>query len=374
MSITNLEFRRAGQSGIPRIALLRISIPDVSFSDLENPQRIALVSAFRTEVASEVRAAEFRDLQGLIQGLSTGIQVELDKRDRRQDARGARQASAADTSPGLARIAHQRREDEHRQAMQTFEELARLLDRRLYRMRRWYWAIKRRLEDGAGLDQISAARKDYDEVLLVWNDNLNRMLALVDISFGRDVRRQLETGVFEEFAAVGRALEEFARQASGDREDVEIPPLGRKMNMLRHRVYRLNSQMLSLMRDGHVGQDAPRAVASAAPSGLPQLEFGHNGSAVRRLQRALGRSGESPGLIDGGFGRNTDRALRAFQRSHDLDHDGIAGPRTWDALPSGAPMPVLREGARGELVRELQAVLAEYAEQRWEAAPGHLQS
>ena len=30
LSITRLEFRRAGQSGIPRIALLRTSIPDVS--------------------------------------------------------------------------------------------------------------------------------------------------------------------------------------------------------------------------------------------------------------------------------------------------------------------------------------------------------
>ena len=80
LSITQLEFRRAGQSGIPRIALLRTSIPDVSLSDLADPPRLALVSAFREEVAREVRPAEFSDLQGLIQGLSTGVQAELDKR------------------------------------------------------------------------------------------------------------------------------------------------------------------------------------------------------------------------------------------------------------------------------------------------------
>ena len=34
LSITQLEFRRAGQSDIPRIALLRTSIPDVSLSDI----------------------------------------------------------------------------------------------------------------------------------------------------------------------------------------------------------------------------------------------------------------------------------------------------------------------------------------------------
>ena len=79
LSITQLEFRRAGQSGIPRIALLRTSIPDVSLSDLADPQRLALVSAFRDEVTREVRPAEFSDQEGLIQGLSTGAQAELAK-------------------------------------------------------------------------------------------------------------------------------------------------------------------------------------------------------------------------------------------------------------------------------------------------------
>src|SRR5690348_108144 len=38
LSITHLEFRRAGEVGIPRIALLRMSIPDVSLSDIADPQ------------------------------------------------------------------------------------------------------------------------------------------------------------------------------------------------------------------------------------------------------------------------------------------------------------------------------------------------
>src|SRR6516162_10078720 len=79
LSITHLEFRRAGECGIPRVALLRTSIPDVSLSDLEDPARAPLVLAFRAEVASSVRPAQFSDLQGLTQGLSTGIQSELDK-------------------------------------------------------------------------------------------------------------------------------------------------------------------------------------------------------------------------------------------------------------------------------------------------------
>ena len=79
LSITHLEFRRAGEFGIPRVALLRTSIPDVSVSDIADPKRVL---AFRDEVARAVRAAEFSDLKGLILGLSTGIQAELDKLDK----------------------------------------------------------------------------------------------------------------------------------------------------------------------------------------------------------------------------------------------------------------------------------------------------
>ena len=52
LSITQLEFRRAGECGIPRVALLRTSIPDVRLSDLQDPARAPLVLAFRDEVAA----------------------------------------------------------------------------------------------------------------------------------------------------------------------------------------------------------------------------------------------------------------------------------------------------------------------------------
>jgi hypothetical protein len=82
LSITHLEFRRARECGIPRVALVRTSIPDERLSDIGDPVKLALVSSFRAEVAHEVRAAEFSDVGGLIQGLSTGVQGELAKLDR----------------------------------------------------------------------------------------------------------------------------------------------------------------------------------------------------------------------------------------------------------------------------------------------------
>jgi hypothetical protein len=85
LSITHMEFRRAGECGIPRVALLRTSLPDVRLSDLQDAARAPLVLRFRDEVAGAARSAEFSDLKGLIQGLSTGIQNELDKQAKRDE-------------------------------------------------------------------------------------------------------------------------------------------------------------------------------------------------------------------------------------------------------------------------------------------------
>jgi hypothetical protein len=53
LSITHLEFRRAGQSGIPRIALLRTSVPDIRLSDLLDPRNAPLVTAFEEECVAK---------------------------------------------------------------------------------------------------------------------------------------------------------------------------------------------------------------------------------------------------------------------------------------------------------------------------------
>jgi hypothetical protein len=53
---------------------------------------------------------------------------------------------------------------------------------------------------------------------------------------------------------------------------------------------------------------------------------------IRRLQRALVTLGFEPGEVDGLFGPVTQAAVIEFQRSKDLDPDGIVGPKTVRAL------------------------------------------
>lgn len=88
-------------------------------------------------------------------------------------------------------------------------------------------------------------------------------------------------------------------------------------------------------RDGRGDSGGVRPGATPASARL--LEEGMKGEDVRRLQeglRELGYEGLNgrPLAGDSDFGRNTEHAVRAFQRDHGLEVDGIAGPRTMSAL------------------------------------------
>jgi len=56
------------------------------------------------------------------------------------------------------------------------------------------------------------------------------------------------------------------------------------------------------------------------------------GADVLALQTKLEALGYAPGPLDGIYGVATESAVRAFQRDHDLQIDGIVGPRTRAAL------------------------------------------
>lgn len=65
---------------------------------------------------------------------------------------------------------------------------------------------------------------------------------------------------------------------------------------------------------------------------MPSLQENSNGAAVKKLQEALKKRGFNPGKIDGDYGPATTAAVLAFQKSEGLLADGVAGPRTQEAL------------------------------------------
>lgn len=56
------------------------------------------------------------------------------------------------------------------------------------------------------------------------------------------------------------------------------------------------------------------------------------GNDVKWLQYALNREGYNCGAVDGIFGSNTQKQVKAFQKAKGLDVDGIVGPKTREAL------------------------------------------
>jgi hypothetical protein len=89
-----------------------------------------------------------------------------------------------------------------RRLLTVFDEISRAMDRRLYRMWLWHWALK----SGDG-DRIDKALNRYRTVLTEWNDNLSRNLALTYRYFGESVWKYVNRALYEELARVGRLLE-----------------------------------------------------------------------------------------------------------------------------------------------------------------------
>jgi peptidoglycan hydrolase-like protein with peptidoglycan-binding domain len=106
--------------------------------------------------------------------------------------------------------------------------------------------------------------------------------------------------------------------------------------------------------DGVVGPATVRALgpfARHAP-GTRELRLRRSGIDVAWVQFALAAHGFRVGTIDGGFGLQTDWALRRFQYWAGLHPDGRAGPATYAALRKPLPRsPIsLRRPVRARLV------------------------
>jgi hypothetical protein len=264
----------------------------------------------------------------------------------------------------------QRHDEERRKAVETYEQVSVLLGRRLYRMRRMYWAVTDG-GDGTGVpgEDLASARAEYRDVLAEWNDNLYRVLVLAGTCFGAPVQRVLRDEVQEEFAAAHRGLNEIVKIAAAHGGHAGLPRFGYRLDKLGYQVYELNTWMLRLLQNDSIGRSAPQESAwpAAARAGHRYPGIGDDSNEVRRLQRALRRAGHDVS-IDGRYGSRTWLAVRSAQEAAGLEADGIIGPRTWAALPT-VSAPLLRPGSAGDDVAALQRVLTQHAPGQWGVCP-----
>ncbi|MBX9601765.1 MAG: L,D-transpeptidase [Bryobacteraceae bacterium] len=66
------------------------------------------------------------------------------------------------------------------------------------------------------------------------------------------------------------------------------------------------------------------------------------GGAVLRAQILLGRARFSPGVIDGHYGANTERAIRAYRAAQGLPDSGGVDRAMWEQLNANAPEVLIR--------------------------------
>jgi hypothetical protein len=132
-------------------------------------------------------------------------------------------------------------------AIALFEELSRLLDRRLYRMRRLYWTLRRERERPLS-ERGAKSLEAYDAVLFEWNDNINRNLALLERSFGSRMRKQLDDEIGATMRSVGVALENELKNPNASETDLN--EIGSRLARLGNLIYAYNVEMLALIQGG----------------------------------------------------------------------------------------------------------------------------
>ena len=77
--------------------------------------------------------------------------------------------------------------------------------------------------------------------------------------------------------------------------------------------------------------ETPKTDTGSTP---PTVRRGNKNVYVKQMQQILDKLGYNLGIcgIDGDYGTATEKALKEFQRDHQLEQDGVCGPKTWAAL------------------------------------------
>ena len=110
------------------------------------------------------------------------------------------------------------------------------------------------------------------------------------------------------------------------------------------------------------GSQAPRRTLACGRTRLdfpsyPRLAPGSRGKRVTALQCLLRTNARYRGRLDGHLDRDVVRAVRAFQRRHDLRETGKPDAATWTALFAQGSSPLMKVGSSGKSALRLQRAL-----------------
>jgi hypothetical protein len=124
-------------------------------------------------------------------------------------------------------------------AREIFQEISRIMDRRLYRVDQFFLWTRRNAEL-----ELKIALENYRSALQDWNDNINRHLSMLQIYFGREIREQFDCEVGAKFVEVGGLVERLYR-LKGDVDTSLQEAIEDGIQQLRSQVYEYNLILLN---------------------------------------------------------------------------------------------------------------------------------
>jgi len=137
----------------------------------------------------------------------------------------------------------QKAAEELRQAQDTYQEISRLLDRRLYWLTQFLTWLSR-----ADAERLRTSLSHYRRAVRDWNETINRNLAMLQVFFGEAYRNELDTGVGAAFVAAGKRAEHlYQTRTALDREDYDRSLT--EVETLRLAVYSFNLSLLERTRE-----------------------------------------------------------------------------------------------------------------------------
>lgn len=138
------------------------------------------------------------------------------------------------------------KDEERSQAIEVFDEISKLLDRRLFRYRQIIYAFR-----AGDQKRIEESFASYREVLFEWNDNLNRNYSRLEIYFGKDARKRLEFEINKEIIFVGMLLE---RIKNGRENALPLETVWAKIDHINGLVYDFDRTLLRQIEESSIGQ------------------------------------------------------------------------------------------------------------------------
>ena len=146
-------------------------------------------------------------------------------------------------------------EQERERAVRVFEEVSRLLDKRLYRMRLIYWPLARKKERSE-LATPDAPWEEYQSVVRERNDSINRSSPLLQQHFGARMRDTSDSEIGERLVRLGRQLEDIrTHRAPLPRNGLR--DLGLELDAVALLIYQFNLDMIRAIQAGKIGWLVP---------------------------------------------------------------------------------------------------------------------